>query len=218
MMYELTQELLGLGELFPKLAAALIIFLIGLAVAQIARGLIKKSLQTVKLSKLVANTPVEYFLENTGTNLKVEGVVAGSIYWLIMLVVLQTTVSVLGLTSLTVMLDRLISYLPQIVAAILIVFFGLLLAGFIEAAVKGVVKSVSGHQAQILGKFSSYLVIVVALMAGISELGIASDFIKILFIGMVGGLSLAGGLAFGLGGQELVKKLLTKWAKDNLHQ
>lgn len=212
----LSQALTELGGVLPQLLAGLIIFLVGMALARLARRITHKSLQALKLSQMFKNTPVEYFLENTGTSLKIEGVVAGSVYWLIMLVVLQTTVSVLGLAPLTLILDRLISYIPKIVAAILIIFFGLLLAGVIEATVKGAVKTISGQQAHMLGKFSSYLVMVIAVMAGISELGIASDFIRILFVGMVGAVSLAGGLAFGLGGKDVVKKLLDSWAKENL--
>jgi len=39
-------------------------------------------------------------------------------------------------------------------------------------------------------------------------LGVAQDLIKILFTGFVAMIALAGGLAFGLGGQDTAKQIL----------
>ena len=67
-----------------------------------------------------------------------------------------------------------------------------------------------------MAKVSSYLVMTLSVMAAISELGIASEFIMILFIGMVSALALGVGLAVGLGGKDLVSRLLEKWYQHNV--
>ncbi len=55
---------------------------------------------------------------------------------------------------------------------------------------------------------------VLAVMVAFSELGIARDFILILFIGMVIAIALGIGLAVGLGGQHLVRQLLESWSEN----
>jgi hypothetical protein len=128
-----------------------------------------------------------------------------------MLVVIHTTVSVLGLTSLTFILERILAYLPHIISAILILFIGIVISGILESLVKGSIRSIDGRSARLLGKISSYLVLILTIMVAVSELGIASQFIVILFMGFVGCIALGVGLALGLGGQHLVKKLLDDW-------
>ena len=56
---------------------------------------------------------------------------------------------------------------------------------------------------------------VFAFLAALNQLGIASSMINTLFVGVVAFLAIAGGLAFGLGGQEAAKDMIEK-VKDEL--
>ncbi len=98
-----------------------------------------------------------------------------------------------------------------ILGAIFILAFGTLLAGWLEGLVKNSIREFSPNSALVLGKLSSYMIMVLVLLAGLSELGIASEFIMILFVGLIGGLALALGLSVGLGSKELVQRVLMDW-------
>lgn len=208
-----TQTLSEVSGFLPRLVAALLILLIGGMLAKACKKVVVKLLETFKVSSLVTNTPVEDFLKNAEMGHKLEGVIGTVVYWLLMLLVIHSTVSVLGLQSLSDVLARILAYIPQIISAVLVLFFGTLLAGVVEGLVKGSIMSVDGKSARLLGKISSYLVMTIAVMAAINELGIASEFIMILFVGFVTMLSLGVGLALGLGGQDVVREMLTKWYK-----
>ena len=210
-MVALNQGLTEVATFFPRLLTALVILLVGVVIAKLLRRLVISFFETIKVSLAFKNTPVEHFLKNADLTTKVEEVIGGVVYWLLMLVVLQTAVSVLGLTSLSLILDRILGYLPSIISAILILFIGILLSGLVESLVKGSIKSMDGKSSRLLGKVSSYLVMVLTVMMAISELGIATEFIMILFIGFVAFLSLGLGLSFGLGGQHVVRKMLEEW-------
>lgn len=196
---------------FPRIVAALLVLLFGSILAKIIKRLAVKLLEALRLSSLVKNTPIEHFLTNADMEHKFEEVLGSIFYWLIMLVVLNTSVSILGLEPISAVLAKVLNYLPNILSAILVLFFGVLLAGVVESVVKGSIKSMDGKSSRVFGKVSSYLVMSIAVLAAISELGIASEFIMILFIGFVTMLSLGVGLALGLGGQDLVRVVLQKW-------
>jgi small-conductance mechanosensitive channel len=117
----------------------------------------------------------------------------------------------LGLTTIVRVLDVVFSYLPHVVSALLIFVFGVLIAGVVESLVKGAVRTVDVHSSRMFAKIASYLVVAIASLAAVSELGIASEFIRILFVGMVFALSLGLGLSFGLGGQDVVRKMMDRW-------
>ena len=209
-----TETLSEISAFLPRLAAALLILLIGAAVAKGIKGLIVKLLEAMKVARLVKNTPVEHFFKNAEFGEKIEGVLGSVVYWILMLVVIHSTVSVLGLSSLTFVLDRVLAYVPRIISAVLVLFFGLLVSGVVESLIKGSIMSVDGKSARLLGKISSYMVLTIAVLAAINELRIASEFIMVMFIGFITMLTLGFGLAIGFGGQHLVKDILTKWYKQ----
>lgn len=200
----------------PKIIAALAIFIVGTAIANTIRNLIVKTLDSLKISKALQDTPIEHFITNSEIGKRVEQIVGAVVYWVIMLVIIQTSIAILGLTSLSHILERILAFVPNIISAVIILFFGVLLAGLVEGLVKGSIRSIDPKTGRALGKISSYLVMTVAVLISISEIGIASEFILILFVGFVFAVSLGFGLALGLGGKDLVKKLLDSYYKDNI--
>lgn len=199
----------------PRILGFLFVLLAGVWLAKLVRKLVKALVKTSKLEKITANTPLEHFLKEAELGSKLEDVLGSIVYWLMMLVVLHTAVSILGLTSLLGLIEKLLFYLPQVISAALVLFLGVLLAGLVEGLIKGSLRSVGASSSRLVAKFASYLVLALTLLISISELGIAREFILILFVGFVAAVSLGLGLAFGLGGQHLVKKLLEDWHKQN---
>ncbi|NCN06261.1 MAG: hypothetical protein GW946_00265 [Candidatus Pacebacteria bacterium] len=218
-MYEslwsfVSQSLSDIAVFFPRLLGALLIFVIGAALANGVRKFFVKILEKVRVAKMLQNTPVEHFLKNAELGHRIEDVIGSIFYWIVMLIIAQTSASVLGLESLSALLDRVLGYLPSVISAILVLFIGVLLAGLVEGLLKGTLKSVNAKSARALGKVGSYLVVIVSVMIAISELGIAREFIYILFVGFVAMISIGFGLALGLGGKNLVGKLLERWYDD----
>ncbi len=207
------QVLTDLVIFLPKLIIAFLVLVIGAGLARTFKKVVVKIMESLRFSKAFQKTPVEHFLTDAELGNRVEEVIGTVLYWLVMLVVIHTAVSILGLTSLTVLIGRILTYLPSLFSALIILFFGLLIAGIVESLVKGAIKSVDGKSSRLLGKISSYAVMVVTVLAAISELGIASEFIFILFVGFVITFSMALGLALGLGGKDVVNMMLTEWYK-----
>jgi predicted neutral ceramidase superfamily lipid hydrolase len=195
----------------PRLLGALLLLILGAAFARAIKRGVVSLLETMKVSSVVKKTPLEHFFSNAEFGQKVEEVIGSVFYWLLMLIVLQTVVAILGLSPVTQVIDRVISYIPNVLSSVLVLFLGVLLAGVVESVVKGSIKSIDGKSARLIGKISSYLVMTIAVLAAVSELGIASEFIMVLFIGFVATVSLGAGLALGLGGKDVVSKMLGGW-------
>lgn len=205
----------SISVFLPRILATILILIVGATLSRSIKRVVVGILEKLRVSEVVSKTPIEHFLKNAELK-KAEEVVGSVVYWILMLVVLHTTVAVLGLEPLTQVLDRILNYIPNVFSAILVLFFGLLLAGVVESLIKGSIRSIDGKSARFLGKVSSYLVMTLAVLAAISELGIAKDFILIIFIGFITMLSLGLGLAVGLGGQDIVRKLLNDWYDHSL--
>lgn len=198
----------------PQLAAAIVFFIIGWIVARLVKASILKLLTAVGKSKTIRKTPLNDFFKEGEVGQRAEELVASIFYWILMLVVLHTTVSLLGLFTLSHLIEQIIGYIPRMVAAIMVFIFGVILAGLVEKLVKSAIRSIDDRSTKstlIVGKISGYFVFSISSLAAISELGIAKEFILILFIGFVAAFSLGIALAIGLGAQGLIKEVLSDW-------
>lgn len=216
------QDSLGLGMTYtvaqisaylPKILAAVLVLIFGLLISRAMRKLVVKTLEAIRVSKLVDKTPLELFLKNAELGNKLEEGIAGVLYWLFLFLTVHTAVTVLGLTPVANVFQEILAYIPHVFSALFIFILGVLLAGVAETVVKGALRATDGHSARLFAKVASYLVVTIAGLAAIAELGIASQFITILFVGVVFMVSLGGGLALGLGGRETVERMLSNWSK-----
>ncbi len=195
----------------PKLALALLVTLVGIFIARTLRSLVISSLSSLRFSKNLEKTPLAEFLHNAEVKSTAENVIGGIVYWILILFIAYTVVTILGLDTASAILNHVVFYIPHVFSAVVILIVGVLLAGLAETLVKGTVKSVDPQTGRFLGKVTSYLIIVLSAMAAISELGIAQQFIMILFTGFVTAVSLAVGLAFGLGSKHTVERMMMEW-------
>lgn len=198
----------------PLLLAAIIVFLVGLILANWTKTLVIKLLNLLHISDLLGKRGFKQFLENADVTAKFESVIGELVRYLIILVFAVASINLLGLNTVTQVLNGLLGYLPNIFAAVLILGAGVVLAGFLEKVVKGSLGSVDLKLSRLMAKLVSYLVVVFTILAAISQLGIAKNLIDTLFVGFVGMLALAFGLSLGLGSKDLVKSVLEDWHQN----
>lgn len=190
---------------------ALAVVLIGYVVAKMIERAAVKALESLRGSKVLRNSPIGEYTKQPELAKQLEVVVSSIIYWLLMLVVFDTAASAAGFTALEKLFSRILSFVPDMIVAFVILVFGMLLAGFFETIVKNSVRSFDPRAGRLMGKVTSYVIMALAVMIAVSELGIAREYILVLFIGFVATLTIGIGLAVGLGGQHLVKDLLQNW-------
>ena len=190
---------------------ALAIILIGYGIAKLIEGAVVKALESLRTSKMMENSPIGDVTKQPELVKQIENIISSIVYWLLMLVVFNTAASAAGFTALEKLFTRILSYVPDLFVAIIILVLGTLLAGFFETVVKNSVRSFDPRTGRLMGKVTSYVIMALAVMIAISELGIAREYILVMFVGFVATLTIGIGLAIGLGGQHLVKELLHSW-------
>ncbi len=204
----------GTLSILPNLFGALIVFLLGVVLGNWAKTIIVKSLQMLKIDKIVKDTKFQKFLIKAEVTQKLEEILGSLVKWLLVLTFFVASLNILGLTAISQVLTGVLSYVPSVISAIIVLAVGVLLAGVLEGVVKGALASADLKTARLLGKVTSYVVITIATLVAISELNIAASFINILFIGFVTMLALGLGLAIGLGSKDLIAQILEEWYKN----
>lgn len=198
----------------PNILGALLVGILGIIIGSWVKSLTIRSLQMLKFESLIQDTKFKAFLVKAEVTEKVEDVVGSILKWLIVLTFFIAATNIVGLTTVSNVLGSVLSYIPNVISAVIVLAIGVLLAGIVEGLVKGALASVDLKTSRLMGKIASYAVVTIATLAAFSELKIASAFINILFIGFVSMLALGFGLAIGLGAKDLVSKVLVEWYKD----
>lgn len=211
----LSSTLTNILSYIPTILAALLILIVGLVIAKWAKVLTIKILKVIQLSTIVKKSGLEPFLEKAEIKLKIEEILGGLVKWLIILVFFIATINVLGLSTVSMVLNSILGYIPRVISAVLILAIGVLLAGLVEGVVKGALGQVNLKTSRLMAKIASYIVVIFATLAAINELQIAQALISTLFMGFVAMLALGVGLALGLGAKDLVSRILNEWY-DNL--
>lgn len=196
-----------------NLLAALVVFLFGWLLAVFIKFLIEHLLEKVSFRDILRKVGLDKYFENFVWEERFDKILAEIVFWLIILVFLMTSFDILGLQVVNSFLRQVVDYIPRAIAGGLILAFGFILGELIRKGLLGVLHALERKSAQAIASFIKWTIVVFAFLAALNQWGITSDIINILVMGLVLFIALAGGLAFGLGGQELAREILQNWKR-----
>lgn len=192
----------------PYILGAIALFLFGCILAELTSRAIISMSKKLKLEWLSEKLGLEHFLARIKSKKSSSHVIAKGIKgYLIFLFFIEAT-KVAKLTQIADFLSKVIGYVPEIIIAIFIMLVGIRIGNTTQSLISTSLSFAKSNTANVLGIAAKGTVITFAILAALSELDIAEILIQTLFIGFVAMLTIAGGLAFGLGGKDVVKELL----------
>jgi hypothetical protein len=201
----------GVVAFLPSLVAAIVIFVIGWIVAALVGRLIAQLVKAIKLDNALEQAGFGNVMRRAGFELNSGAFIGGLVKWFVVVAFLVASFEVLGLTQVNVFLQNVVLlYLPQVIVAVLILLVAIVIADALRKVVVGSAKAAGVKSANFLGTVTKWAIWIFALLAALVQLGIAVGFIQTLFTGVIVALSLAFGLAFGLGGQEAAARYIEK--------
>lgn len=198
----------------PNMIGAIIILVLGWIVGMIVATLIDRLFRLVGLQALFEKARVEDILKKANAKMDATALLASVVKWIIYLVAFISAANTLKLTAVADFLNSVLIYVPQVIIAAAILLIGLVLANFLSAVVKGSIQTANLSFADTSSLIVRWSIIVFSFMAALSQLGIAENMINTLFIGFVAFISIAGGLAFGLGGKDAASDFIDSVKKE----
>lgn len=198
----------------PNLIGAAVILVVGWLVGMIVAMVIDRLFRIIGLQTLFEKAKVEDILKKGNIEKDTTALLAGVSKWIIYLVVFIAAANTLKLPEIAFFLDRILAYIPLVIAAGAILLIGLVLAHFLSNVVKGSLLAAGFIMSEAVAAIVRYAIIIFTFLAVLAQLGIAESLIRTMFIGLVAFLAIAGGLSFGLGGQGVAKELLEKIRKE----
>ncbi len=198
------------ANFIPSLIAALVVLLVGLFIASLIRLFVERIIATIKLDVLLKKIGIADFAQRGGFALNSGAFVGGIVYWFFVVVLVLASSDILGLWGLSSFLSQVLLFLPNIIVAAFIVLIAVIAGNFLRSLVRGSVKGAKLHAAHFLGTLVWWVTVVFGILAALLQLGVATQIVEAVITGVIAMVSLAGGIAFGLGGKEYAADLLKK--------
>jgi hypothetical protein len=211
-------SMLGMWSSFvsfmPAFVGALIVLVAGWVVASALGKIVERVVKTAKIDSAFHNIGWGHWLNDMGISSDIAAFFGGVVKWFLVLVFLMAATDILNLSQVTVFLNSILLYIPNVVVAVIILAIVFLAGNFVYSVVKGSTRAAGVMSATLLATISKWAIIIFGILAALLQLGIAESLVNTIFIGIVAMLSLAGGLAFGLGGKEEAAMLLRKLREE----
>jgi Conserved TM helix/Mechanosensitive ion channel len=209
----LLEALAALGNLIasaiPKIAVGILLIVAGWVIAKAIEVTLRAMLVRVRLDSLMERAGVTKALRRTGLRQKLSLLLPKLAYFLIVFLVAKVASDVIGLIAVSNAIGALFSYLPNVLAALVLLILGTTAGQFTGQMVTRAAESSGFDSAPALGKVVSALIIFLIAMMAIGQLKIDTEMVRIVTSFVLGAAALGFGLAFGLGTREVVRNIVT---------
>lgn len=193
----------GVIDLVPKLVAAVVVFAVGWLIAVIFEKVVESLFKSLKVDALLKSAGLDDVMKRTGHPLNSGRFVGALIKWFVIVAFLVASLDVLGLNQVNEFLRGVVlSYLPQVIVAVLILIVAVLIADAMQKLVAASARAAHVKSAHFLGVVTKWSIWIFGALTALITLNVAAYLIQMILTAIFAGMALALGLAFGLGGKD----------------
>lgn len=198
----------NLTQISPSIFWAILVLFIGWFVSKWIGRVAAAFLSKIRLNQVLKRMGLEEALTKIDTRLNAPKFFGEIVRWFFVILFLMAASEIFGLTQFSQFLGKVISYYPNIFIAALIFVVAVFLADFSQKIVVGTLEKEKITYSRFLGRAIRWAIWLFAILAILYQLRITPSLILAILIGMVATISIALGIAFGLGGKDLAVKIL----------
>jgi hypothetical protein len=198
----------------PRVIGFVLILIIGWIIAGLIATAVAALLRAVKFNDLAQRSGFAGFVQRAGIRTDAAGALAAIAKWFVRLIVLVVAFDALGLPAVSQVLQQLLLWIPNLVVAMVVLVLAGLAANAAHALVRGATAQGDLGNPDLLANLARGAIWAFGIVVAINQLGIATTLVNTLFMGTVGAVALALGLAFGLGGRETAGQIVAGWYRQ----
>ncbi|HKN86587.1 MAG TPA: hypothetical protein VJV04_07000 [Nitrospiraceae bacterium] len=194
--------------LLPNVLAMLIILSLGWGLAWGIGLVTERLLRIIGLDRLSNRLGATTALLRGGIKTDPSHLIGRAMYWLVLAFAVISGLTVLNVEPINQFAHSLLAYIPYLLTAAMILIAGYLLSNFMGQAVLITAVNAGLPPARTVAALSRWGIQLVAAAMALEQLGIAQNIVVVGFGISLGGVVLAGAIAFGLGAKDLAKAFL----------
>ena len=200
-----------LAALLPNLLGAFLLLLLGWLIAKFCRGLTRRVLGWSGFERAIERSRVNETIRTLGISTSIGEVTGHIVFWIIFLIFIVSASEVVGLSVVLRTLNRLILYVPNIIAAIAVIVLTLFVARFVKDLIAVGLGQISLIYAQPLARGLELLIIILGLVVAMTQLGFNIGVLMANITLFIGGFVAIVVLSLGLGARSVVQNILAAY-------
>jgi small-conductance mechanosensitive channel len=204
----LTKIVSDILAFIPNLVNGLIILVVGFLLARTIRWIFATVLKRVQFDPLMDRTGITGTLRGLGVKTPLSDILAQTIFAFLLLSFLITSTDLMGLGAVSRLLQQLLDFLPNIIAAVILFLLGGIVAQFIGGVVGSAAAASGLSYATRAGRLVQHILSVFVAILALGQLGIDTAILVTAITIMIAAFGLALGLALGLGARSVVTHML----------
>ena len=199
-----------ISQFLVNVLLVIIILLIGWLVSKVIRSVVSKTLKTARINELSSRIELDKLLGKGGITYNLSDLIGAICYWLGLLVTFMVAVNSIGLTIAADLLNKVVLYIPNVIAALFILILGMFVSTLLKNIVQTVASNAGLNQSKLLAQVVESVVIAFAIFVGLEQLQIGIRITELTISIVLGSLGLGLALAFGLGCKDIAGKFVSE--------
>lgn len=193
----------------PRIVVGIVLLVLGLAVAKIIEVILRTILMRLRFDSLMEKAGIDKALQRIGVRKQLNVFLPKLVYCLVLFLLAKTASDALGLIAISSAIGAFFSYLPNVVAALMLLILGTTLGQFAGETVAQAAEASGIDSAATLGKLVSSVIVFIVAMMAIAQLKIDTEMVRIVTSFFLGAGALAFGVSFGLGTRDIVRNIVS---------
>ena len=199
-----------IGTFLVNVLLVIVILIVGWVISKFIKTLVTKVLRAIKIDDLSDQLQLDNVLAKGGIKYSLSELIGVICYWLALLVTFVVAVNAVGLTVAADLLNRVVLYIPNVIAAIFILILGIFVATLLSSIVQTAASNAGLSQSKFLGKLVEVIVIVFAAAITMEQLNIGTKTVELIIGIVLGSMGLGFAIAFGLGCKDIAAKFFAE--------
>lgn len=196
----------------PSILGSITLMVVGWLLARMLRGITRRVvthiLERLARQRVARTSAIDSRVQQSQTYKSAPAVVAAIIYFMVLMFFFAAAIEALGLPAISNVLSLVTAYLPRVLAAAMIAFFGLWAGDFVNSMMQRATGLKILDYAPLAGRALQVLIGVVFLIIAVGQLGIDSTVLVITLAIVFASAFGAAALAFGLGARTTVGNII----------
>lgn len=199
----------------PNIIGAVIVILIGWLVAKTLSKAVEKILKGLNVNRLGEKINETEFAQKSNLKLNLSAFLSKLLYYVLMLVFFMMATEVLGVPIVTTMVSDLISYLPKLLAALVLFVLGIYLAEFVKNIVLTTTNALGISSGKIIANFVFYLIFLTLTISALAQASIETSLITSNLTVILGGVVAAFAIGYGFASRDMMANFLASFYSKN---
>lgn len=210
-----TEMLTKFAGALPKIILAVIIFVIGYIISKLVASVVTKLLSKIGVDKLGEKLNEIDIISKSNFSVVPSKILGKIFYYMLLLIFTLVATDVLGVPAVSQLFKDIISFIPNLLVAIIVLILGILLADLIKNIVYTACNSLGIPSAKLIASFLFYFLFINVVIMALTQANIETEFIASNISILIGGAVAAFAIGYGLASKEIVANFIASfYSKD----